>query len=117
MKKILQFAGIGLVICFTGCASQPHTLYSWGSYPQQTYLGFNQPEKASPTKQIGLLEADIEKAHAKNQAIPPGLYAHLGMLYSYSDAQKAASYFELEKQTYPESSVLMNRLLSQLKTH
>lgn len=117
MKKILQFTGIGLALCFTGCASQPHTLYSWGNYPQQTYLGFNQPEKALPAKQIGLLEADIEKARAKNQAIPPGLYAHLGLLYSHSNTQKAAQYFELEKQSYPESSVLMNRLLTQLKVN
>ena len=75
MKKFLPWVSLGLAIGLTGCASQPNTLYHWGNYPQQTYLGFNQPEKASPAKQISVLEADIEKARAKNQAIPPGLNA------------------------------------------
>ncbi|MHA3060389.1 DUF4810 domain-containing protein [Acinetobacter sp. ANC 4636] len=117
MKKILPWVSLGLAIGLTGCASQPNMLYHWGNYPQQVYLGFNQPEKASPAKQISVLEADVEKARAKNQAIPPGLYAHLGLLYSNSDTQKAAQYFELEKQSYPEASVLMNRLLAQLKAN
>jgi hypothetical protein len=112
MKKllcILSLSVLGLVGCST---SSQRPLYSWGSFPQQMYLTLSEPAKALPESQIQLLEKDIEMAKAKNLAIPPGLYAHLGMLYLEShQSTRAADYFELEKQAYPESTVLMNRLL------
>ncbi|EOR09818.1 MULTISPECIES: DUF4810 domain-containing protein [Acinetobacter] len=116
MKKILfsSLMTIGLV----GCAAGPQPLYSWGSYTQQTYLMYNQPEKATPSAQIIKLEAEIEKAKAKNLAVPPGLYAHLGWLsLQVNNAQKAAEYFQLERQVYPESTVLMDRLLRKMNAN
>ncbi|ENX63114.1 MULTISPECIES: DUF4810 domain-containing protein [Acinetobacter] len=116
MKKILftSLITIGLV----GCAAGPQPLYSWGSYTQQTYLMYNQPEKATPSAQIIKLEAEIEKAKAKNLAVPPGLYAHLGLLsLQVNNAQKAVEYFQLERQVYPESTVLMDRLLRKMNAN
>ncbi|MCH7390504.1 DUF4810 domain-containing protein [Acinetobacter dispersus] len=116
MKKILftSLITIGLV----GCAAGPQPLYSWGSYTQQTYLMYNQPEKATPSAQIIKLEAEIEKAKAKNLAVPPGLYAHLGLLsLQVNNAQKAVEYFQLERQVYPESRVLMDRLLRKMNAN
>lgn len=116
MKKILftSLITIGLV----GCAARPQPLYSWGSYTQQTYLMYNQPEKATPSAQIIKLEAEIEKAKAKNLAVPPGLYAHLGLLsLQVNNAQKAVEYFQLERQVYPESRVLMDRLLRKMNAN
>ena len=73
------------------------------------------PEKTSPQEQIGKLEKDIEKAKAKNAAVPPGLYAHLGLLnLNINNGPRAVQYFELERQTYPESAVLMDRLLKKM---
>jgi len=116
MKKILftSLITIGLV----GCAAGPQPLYSWGSYTQQTYLMYNQPEKATPSAQVIKLEAEIEKAKAKNLAVPPGLYAHLGLLsLQVNNAQKAVEYFQLERQIYPESTVLMDRLLRKMNAN
>ncbi|USA45898.1 DUF4810 domain-containing protein [Acinetobacter sp. C26M] len=116
MKKILltSLITIGLV----GCAAGPQPLYSWGSYTQQTYLMYNAPEKAMPNAQITKLEAEIEKAKGKNLAVPPGLYAHLGLLYlQENNAQKATEYFQLERQVYPESTVLMDRLLQKMSAN
>lgn len=42
---------------------------------------YNSPEKATPSTQITKLEAEIEKTKGKGLAVPPGLYAHLGLLY------------------------------------
>ncbi len=101
-----------LASVLTGCVSAPPPLYNWGTYPQQNYLMFVTPEKATATTQITKLEAEVEKSKATGLAVPPGLYAHLGLLYLQTqNAQKAASYFELERQTYPESTILMDRLL------
>lgn len=116
MNTVKLILGGLLTLTLIGCASAPAPLYSWGSYPQQSYLSLSVPDKAQPMTQIGELEKDIEKAKAKNAAVPPGLYAHLGWLnLNVHNAVRAAEYFELERQVYPESTVLMDRLLNKIK--
>lgn len=115
MKKIVLVLGAICTMTLVGCVSVPKSLYSWGEYPQQTYLMLSLTEKTSPQEQIGKLEKDIEKAKAKNAAVPPGLYAHLGLLnLNINNGPRAVQYFELERQTYPESTVLMDRLLKKM---
>lgn len=115
MKNIFLYLSGILSLSLVGCASALKSLYSWGEFPQQTYLSLSLPEKASAQDQILKLEKDIEKAKAKNNAVPPGLYAHLGLQYLNSnDAPRAIQYFELERQVYPESTVLMDRLLQKM---
>ena len=106
----------GLIsLSLVGCATAPNSLYSWGEFLQQTYLSLSLPEKAMPQDQVLKLEKDVEKAKAKNLAVPPGLYAHLGLQYlNMNDAPRAIQYFELERQVYPESTVLMDRLLKKM---
>lgn len=115
MKKIGLILAVLCSMTLVGCVSAPKSLYSWGQYPQQTYLMLSVPEKTSPQEQIAQLEKDIEKAKAKNAAVPPGLYAHLGLLnLNINNGPRAIQYFELERQTYPESTVLMDRLLNKM---
>ena len=115
MKKIVLVLGAICTMILVGCVSAPKSLYSWGEYPQQTYLMLSLTEKTSPQEQIGKLEKDIEKAKAKNAAVPPGLYAHLGLLnLNINNGPRAVQYFELERQTYPESTVLMDCLLKKM---
>lgn len=115
MKNIFLLLGAVMSLSLVGCASGPKSLYSWGTYPQQTYLLLSVPEKTSPQEQISKLEKDIEKAKAKNAAVPPGLYAHLGLLnLNLNNGPRAVEYFELERQVYPESTVLMDRLLKKM---
>lgn len=117
MKSIILILGIITSFSLVGCASGPKSLYSWGEYPQQTYLMLSVPEKTSPQEQILKLEKGIEKAKAKNAAVPPGLYAHLGLLnLNINNGPRAVEYFELERQIYPESTVLMDRLLKKMTT-
>lgn len=115
MKHIFLFVSGIISLSLVGCASAPKPLYSWGEFPQQTYLSLSFPEKAMPQDQVLKLEKDVEKAKAKNFAVPPGLYAHLGLQYlNMNDAPRAIQYFELERQIYPESAVLMDRLLKKM---
>ena len=115
MKNLFLLVSAILSLSLVGCASAPKPLYSWGQFPQQTYLSLSLPEKALPQDQIIKLEKDIEKSKAQNNAIPPGLYAHLGLLYlNTNDFSRATEYFGLERQIYPESTVLMDRLLKKM---
>lgn len=115
MKNIVLTLTALASASLVGCASAPKSLYSWGEYPQQTYLSLSMPEKALPQEQIATLEKNVEQAKAKNLAVPPGMYAHLGLLnLTNSNGPRALEYFELERQVYPESSILMERFLNKM---
>lgn len=114
MKKTV-LALIALSLVLVGCGGADPSLYRWGEFPQQTYYYMSEKAKISPLEQITSLEKDIEQTKAENKAVPPGLYAHLGLLnLDIQNSQRAAMYFQLEKQAYPESTVLMNRLLQRI---
>ena len=105
----------GFIILITsllaGCAHNQPPLYYWGHYQEEVYDHLKS-ESADPNKQIAILEADIQKAHAKNQALPPGYYAHLGLLYAQlGKDDQAQQQFETEKTLFPESANFMNFLM------
>jgi hypothetical protein len=111
MKKIffLGYLFMGLV----GCSSAPTSMYYWGNYPNDSYLMYAAPDQAEPSKQIEHLEQDIAKARAKGLLVPPGLYAHLALMYlELNHSAQAEQYFLLEKQHFPESATLINYLLA-----
>ena len=63
-----------------GLCSGPKPLYNWDSYQQVVYQHYQQSE-SDPQAQIDALKKSIELSRAKSLGIPPGLHAHLGMLY------------------------------------
>ena len=94
------FAGILFVL--NGCQSS-NTTYYWGDY-QEVLYNYSQSDKSNYSEQIQDLEKTIEKAKATNKPVPPGLHAHLGLLYATSgDRNKAFEQFEMEKTLFPES--------------
>lgn len=117
MKTLSRSAFIIMAVSFlAACAGKPRTLYGWGSYPEAIYETLSTPEQADPQKQIKKLESDIQKAYAKNQAIPPGLYAHLAYQYLQTgQTAKAVEYLTLEKQAFPESAVYIDSLIRSIK--
>lgn len=107
-------AALGL-LALVGCASAPKPLYHWESFPKQQYSTLLR-EGASPDEQIRALEAQAEKARAANAALPPGLRAHLGMLYlGAGNPQRAKELWTAEKTAFPESSPYMDRLLRRIE--
>jgi hypothetical protein len=66
-------------------------------------------------KQIETLEKDYQSARAANQRLPPGWHAHLAYLY-YETGKTDQARQELltEKAEFPESTVIMDRLLANL---
>ena len=76
MKPLTLILSAALLLA--GCASEP-MIYSWGSYEDQIYMMYAQPDKATPEIQIARLEEDFQKARASNKPVPPGFHAHLGM--------------------------------------
>ncbi|EON13627.1 MULTISPECIES: DUF4810 domain-containing protein [Pandoraea] len=93
----------------TGCATPPKPLYDWESYQPQVYEYFKGESKEA---QIIVLERDLEKIKAANNAAPPGFHAHLGLLYaSVGKSDKMVEEFQTEKQLFPESAGYIDFLL------
>lgn len=109
--RILLTAAIALAAA--GC--QPAQKYYWGNYQDLVYIHYAEPGKVSPEQQIKIMETDLHAAEAKHQPMPPGFYAQLGYLYTQAGNKDAArENFEAEKRHFPESAVLMDRLLANL---
>ena len=102
------FAAFVCAACLCGCRSAPQ-LYSWGSYETQVYAYLKGEGRGT---QIATLERDLEKIKADGKAVPPGFYAHLGLLYAEaSDVAKAIACFQAEKARFPEAAAFMDFLL------
>lgn len=104
---------IALTGALVGCAG-PKTLYSWNNYNQQVYSYLK--NEALPTEQILAMEESVQKANARQQTLPPGFYAHLGMMYlNAGKTDQALSAWAHEKAVFPESTQYIDYLISNLK--
>lgn len=99
-----------------GCAGTAKDTYYWGSYEQLIYDMYVNPGKADPSTQVGELTAAIQQAESRGQPVPPGLYAHLALMYSElgQDEQAKAALIE-ERKRYPESARFVEGLLERGK--
>lgn len=110
--RLLGAALAGLLV---GCA-QPSSapLYLWEDFPRQQYDNLLRPGM-SPDEQIGTIQAHIEKARGLGASLPPGLRAHLGLLYlGMGNADEARQLWQAEKLAFPESTRYMDQLLRRL---
>ena len=113
MKRVLQHClPVLMVIIVGGCTSTP-SLYDWGEYESLIHDMYVEPAKASPEIQIQALNRLVIKSTEKGQKVAPGIYAHLGMMYAANgDSTLSQQAFEQEMLLYPESSTLINGMLT-----
>lgn len=110
LRAVRLPAVLGMLAVLTACA-QPKSLYSWEAYQPAVY-GYLKDDGADPTAQLQILEKNVETARARNQALPPGFRAQLGMLYlKQGQADRAFAQFEGEKNAFPEATPFMNFLM------
>ena len=91
----------------------PRQLYYWdGAYTSSVYEYLTQEGDAGA--QIAALEESLQKAYQRAAKVPPGLHAHLGLLYlSQGNGAKFKAYVEKEAELYPESHDYAMFLLNQ----
>jgi len=112
MKSLKNTFLLTVTVLMTGCATNKN-LYNWGAYEPQVYSYF---KGDSPEKQVVELEKHLAEIKNKGDMPPPGFYAHLGMLYSkVGRDSETIGMFDLEKKTYPESSVFINNIINGFK--
>jgi len=93
-----------------GCVPARPPLYHWGNFTDQQYA-YLKGDKG-PEEEILELEKIREQAKASGQALPPGLQAHLGMLYGVTGRSDLfVANLEAERQQFPESGPYVDFLL------
>lgn len=116
-KVIFIFTCAALAVLMTGCGRQVQPpLYNWGSYADSSAkYATKAHEKDIAEKHRAELEKIINDSNEKKQRVAPGLHAEYGqILFEMNKKELAKQYFILEKQTYPESSVFIDRVLIKL---
>lgn len=111
-RGVGRLAVLGLALSATACAAPRQApLYQWGAYPGAVYA-YLKGANAELASQILELEALVQKNAASGAATPPGLHAHLGLLYAKAgDDASAARHLQAEKQLFPEAAPYMDYLL------
>ena len=102
-------------LLLAGCVQAPKPLYYWGNYQAQVYDHFR-PDSKGPLEQLRLLDEQAQKAKSVGLPLPPGYYAHLGLVYlqlGRSDDAKRA--LETERTLFPESAPYMDSLLKRFE--
>lgn len=112
LKQLALVASLALV----GCAQHgPKPLYQWAGYQNSVYQ-YLKADGAEPGAQIAALEAQLEKNKAAGEATPPGMHAHLALLYSkVGDDAAAQRHLEAERAQFPESAAYVDFLLKSAK--
>ena len=114
-KTLANFAlASAAALLLSGCADDsPRQLYYWdGAYTSSVYEYLS--EEGDAGAQIAALEQSLQKAYQRAAKVPPGLYAHLGLLYlSQGNGAKFKAYVEKEAELYPESRDYAMFLLNQ----
>lgn len=108
MKRLTLIAPLALA----GCAQPgPKPLYQWEGYQPAVYQ-YLKTNGSEPGALIATLEAQIEKNQATGAATPPGMRAHLALLYSkMGDDVAARRLLEAERAQFPESAAYVDFLL------
>lgn len=111
MNHIKLFGLIVLAVFLSGCA--PQRMYYWGDYSKSLYQTKKNPSDQSILTHQQSLENILEESKKNNLRVPPGVYAELGYVY-FRQTQKnlAIQNFNMEKKLYPESALLMDRLIN-----
>ncbi|MDO9588783.1 MAG: DUF4810 domain-containing protein [Brevundimonas sp.] len=110
IRKLALLTALVGAAALTACA--PSSRFEWGAYEQALYSYSQNPENRGVYKMA--LENAIERGRARD-AIAPGLLAELGYLHlEEGNSVEALKYFREERARFPESAVLMDRVINQL---
>lgn len=86
-------------------------MYTWGNYDETLYSHYKNPQDHE--KHLENLKAIVTNAETTGGGrIPPGLYADFGFaLYEAGRTDEAVKYFGKEKEKWPESTVMMDKMI------
>lgn len=118
MKKLLSTISLLIILLgFTGCGQAVQApLYNWGNYVKSSSdYGMYGEKKEILEKHLSELAKIINESEASDQRVAPGIYAEYAqILFETNKKENAKKYFLLEKNTYPESTQFIDRVMVKL---
>ena len=98
-----------ILVALTSACAQP--MYRWGDYDQAVYHHYRNPaDHLAFVEELGTIIRENEQGGAR---MPPGCYAEYGWaLYEEGRFQEASAFFEKEQKAWPESGVLMQKMIA-----
>ncbi len=115
-NRTLCISAITCALLFTSGCATTKTMYDWGNYENILYKMYKEPGSQTPEVQIEALTQNIQKGEAEGKKVPPGLYAHLGLMHSIAGNEgKAQEALNMEKSLFPDSAILIDGMLDRAK--
>ncbi len=117
MRKYIYITFVLSILLLTSCHTvkykSPYKQYAWHKFELNYYEYTKFKTDESKLKYEEALIQILKKPNkGKTKSVPPGVYAEVGMItVRKGHPDVAVSYFKKEKELYPESSVLMDRLI------
>lgn len=100
-----------MAVALIGCVSS--SMYHWGNYEKNLYKYYKNPGEVEEMAES--LAKIIERGEVDGR-VPPGIYAEYGyLLLITGNSGEAITYFEKEKMRWPESSMLMDKMIASAK--
>lgn len=101
---------LSMAMLLTACGQK--TMYEWGGYNRSLLSYYKNPGAIDEFAED--LSETLQEAEAVN-GVPPGLYAEYGyIMLELGDADTAIEYFNKERNRWPESAYLMDKVISRL---
>ena len=111
---IIRIMVLGVLTGFALSACAPQPMYVWGSYEGGLYSYYENPENIEVLMKA--LDTTIVSGE-ESKRVPPGIYAEYGyILLIRNEDDEAISYFKREKSAWPESAVLMDKMITLTQT-
>jgi hypothetical protein len=108
-RPILLAAAVTLA---SACVEQRG--YHWGQYDSALYRHYASPQDRE--QWVEALRTTILEAEQLGMKVPPGVCAEYGYaLFEEGQAEASLPWFQREKDTWPESAVLMEKMIRNAK--
>lgn len=117
MKKVnILIVLVAVALLSFGCATGQKPIYSWGGYSSTLYAYKKAPSEETMKAHKEALLSIMDESKKENLRVPPGVYCEYGyILLKEGKKDEAMRFLNLERETYPESAVFIERLISKTK--
>jgi hypothetical protein len=104
----------GLLLTLAACQSSER--YVWGDYEDSVFRVTSAAGEVDVQNELAEMLELVQRAADKDKPVPPGLHAHIGLLYSLAgDSGNAEAAFRTEMALYPESAAFLGGVLERAK--
>ena len=109
MSRTAALVAVAFATLLQGCVTS-NTMYRWGNYDDTLYKHYKNPQDRETF--VASMREVVLESEQQGVKTPPGCYAEYGYaLYESGSPKEAATYFKKEREMWPESRQLMDKMI------